>query len=161
MRDFNVITTGKDEWLTPPYIPASLGRFDLDPCQPICPPYTHATKGYNVNDDGFTKLWAGRVWLNPPYGKETFRWVGKLAEYGNGIALIFSRTETKGFHAHVLGKADALFFFKGRLKFFHVSGEQGQSAPAPSCLVAYGQDNVKAIEKAWENGEIAGKLIIL
>jgi hypothetical protein len=48
----------------------------------------------------------------------------------------FARTETKGFHREIWERADALFFFEGRLRFYHVDGSQGGSANAPSCLVA-------------------------
>ena len=100
---------------------------------------------YNIKDNGLVQLWEGRVWCNPPYGRETFKWIDKLATHGDGIALIFARTETIGFHDHIWNRADAIFFFKGRLKFHHVDGTQGGSANAPSCLVAYGKRNVNAL----------------
>lgn len=98
--------------------------------------------------------WFGRIWLNPPYGKETFKWLEKLHAHGDGIALIFSRTETIGFHAEVWNKADAIFFFKGRLKFHYVDGRQGDVANAPSCLIAYGANNVEAIANSGLNGKL-------
>jgi len=145
MKNYNPNTTNNPEWLTPPYIPRDLGEFDLDPCQPIEPPFTHAKHGYNILDDGLSKEWFGRVWCNPPYGRETWDWVEKLADHGNGIALVYARTETKGFHSQVWERADAVFFFKGRLKFYYVDGTEGGAATAPSCLVAYGQNNVEAM----------------
>lgn len=75
----------------------------------------------------------------------------------SGIALIFARTETKGFHREIWNKADAVFFFKGRLKFYHADGTQGGTANAPSCLVAYGKDNVQALEDCG----LEGKLVYL
>jgi len=155
--NFNSNTENKDEWLTPPEIVKSLGLFDLDPCQPIKPPFTHAVKGFNINDDGLSKDWHGRVFCNPPYGRETFKWLDKLSTHGNGIALIFARTETRGFHSEIWDKADAVFFFKGRLSFYHVNGKKGGTANAPSCLVAYGSNNVMALE----NSGIRGKLVKL
>lgn len=157
MKTFNTNTSNNDEWLTPPEIIKSLGEFDVDPCTPINRPWDTAKIHYNKNDDGFTKEWHGRVWCNPPYGRQTFEWIHKLAAHGNGMTLIFARTETLGFHYEVWDKADAIFFFKGRLKFHYVDGTQGLSANAPSCLVAYGQNNVEAIK----NANLNGKLIIL
>tara|TARA_B100000767_G_C19641129_1_gene482587 strand:- start:345 stop:827 length:483 start_codon:yes stop_codon:yes gene_type:complete len=157
MKTFNTNTKNNDEWLTPPEIIKSLGKFDVDPCTPINRPWDTAKIHYNKNDDGFTKEWHGRVWCNPPYGKETFKWINKLAAHGNGMTLIFARTETLGFHREVWDKANAIFFFKGRLKFHYVDGTQGECANAPSCLVAYGQNNVEAIK----NANLNGKLIIL
>lgn len=156
--NFNSNTENKDEWLTPPRIIKALGIFDLDPCAPISPPWHTAAKQYDIRDDGLKQNWEGRVWCNPPYGRETFKWIDKLATHGNGIALIFARTETIGFHEHIWNRADAIFFFKGRLKFFHVNGVEGGTANAPSCLVAYGRDNVNSL---IDFTEYPGQCIIL
>ena len=145
--NFNTNTKNNDEWLTPPEIIKSLGGFSLDPCSPIKRPWETAENHYTIEDDGLNKEWLGRVWCNPPYGKETFVWLDKLAAHGDGIALIFARTETKGFHSQIWEKADAVMFFKGRLRFHYVDGSRGDSANAPSCLVAYGSENVKALER--------------
>lgn len=64
-----------DEWLTPPSIIKALGPFDLDPCSPITPPWVIATNTYTVRDDGLAKRWAGRIFLNPPYGPLTGKWL--------------------------------------------------------------------------------------
>ena len=82
---------------------------------------------------------SGFVWCNPPYGTQTGLWLDRMARHNNGIALIFARTDTLNFHKHIFPKATALLFIKGRLTFFHVTGEKGDnSAGAPSVLVAYG-----------------------
>ena len=86
--------TVKDEWLTPPNVIESVGEFDLDPCSPINRPWDTAKNHYNILDDGYNKEWFGRVWCNPPYGKQTHKWLNRCADYGNAIALIFARTET-------------------------------------------------------------------
>lgn len=152
--NFNTNTKNNDEWLTPPEIIKSLGDFNLDPCSPIKRPWETAGSHYTIEDDGLNKEWFGRVWCNPPYGKETFTWLDKLADHGNGIALIFARTETRGFHSEIWEKADAVMFFKGRLRFHYVDGSKGDSANAPSCLVAYGVENVKALERSGLIGKI-------
>lgn len=87
----------KVEWLTPPELVQKLGEFDLDPCSPINPPFLHATNNFTTNHDGLTQKWFGRVYLNPPYGRGMELWLEKLKYHGNGIALIFARTETKCF----------------------------------------------------------------
>ena len=154
-------TDGKDEWLTPRYITDALGPFDLDPCSPINRPWDTASRYYTQLDDGLTNEWSGRVWCNPPYGTQTGKWMRKLSEHKNGIALIFSRTETKVFFENIWDKADAVFFFKGRINFCHVTGEEADPAGAPSCLIAYGKNNVQAIRSAQLEGKIEGKLIVL
>jgi hypothetical protein len=136
----------KDEWLTPPSIITALGPFDLDPCAPIDRPWETAREHYTINDDGYARPWFGRVWLNPPYGSDTGRWLRKLSEHGNGIALVFARTETEAFHRYVWPSADALFFFAGRLYFRHVTGQRANAnAGAPSVLIAYGRENAERL----------------
>lgn len=154
---FNTNTDNNDEWLTPPGIISALGEFDLDPCSPINRPWDTAKSHYNVNDDGLLQEWVGRVWCNPPYGRETFKWLDKLATHGNGTALIFARIETIGFHEQIWNKAHSIFFFKGRLKFHKVDGRQGDVANAPSCLVSYSENDTQKIR---ESG-LYGRLVIL
>lgn len=149
--------TGKDEWLTPPSLIKALGEFDLDPCSPIVRPWDTAKKHFNVNDNGLMQDWCGRVWCNPPYGNYAESWLEKCAMHGNAICLTFARTETKMFFRCVWDMADAVLFIKGRLKFFHVDGTEGDSAGAPSVLIAYGKGNVEILR----NCKIKGKFIDL
>jgi len=146
------ISRQKDEWLTPPNLIRALGEFDLDPCAPVRRPWDTAAHHYTVLDDGLKKSWFGRVWMNPPYGRETGIWLKKLKAHGNGIALVFARTETKMFFDCIWNHADGILFLRGRLAFFHVDGTGGGHAGAPSCLVAYGKRNVAAIRKSGLDG---------
>lgn len=148
----------KDEWLTPPEIIGDLGEFDLDPCSPINRPWPTAAHHYTIEDDGLSQPWHGRIWCNPPYGLEAARWLERLADHGNGIALIFARTETRMFFDHVWAKADAVLFLEGRLHFHHVDGTRARAnAGAPSVLVAYGYENRGALKSST----IPGKFICL
>ena len=128
-----------DTWLTPPYILEELGPFDLDPCSPVERPWPTAKKHLTIVDDGLSSDWIGRVWLNPPYGRETGKWMRKMAEHNYGTALIFARTETHVWFDYVWPKASAVCFIKGRLWFHKVDGSKGRSSGgAPSSLIAYG-----------------------
>lgn len=147
----------KVEWLTPPELVKQLGEFDLDPCSPIDAPFYHATNHYTIIDDGLSKEWKGRVYLNPPYGRGMELWLEKLKYHGNGIALIFARTETKCFFEHIWHDADAILFVKGRIKFYHVSGVQGGTPGAPSVFIAYGKENAIALQ----NSGIEGRFLSL
>lgn len=137
---------GKDEWLTPPYILKALGAFDLDPCAPVNRPWEMAKTHYTAMDNGLTKPWHGRVWCNPPYGAEAARWMERLADHGDGIALIFARTETAAWVEHVWAKATAVLFIAGRLHFHHVDGTRAPAnGGAPSALIAYGDSNAECL----------------
>ena len=131
--------SGKDEWLTPPSFIKSLGEFDLDPCSPVNRPWDTAKHHFTIEDNGLEQDFFGRVWLNPPYGRQTTKWLNKLSKHDNGIALIYARTETKMFFNFVWYKAKAILFLKGRVSFLNVDGSSpNYTAGAPSCLVAYG-----------------------
>ncbi|WP_454751631.1 DNA N-6-adenine-methyltransferase [Cupriavidus necator] len=135
-----------DEWLTPPEIVRALGTFDLDPCAPIVRPWDTAANHYTIEDDGLAQAWHGRVWCNPPFGREAVKWLRRMAEHGNGIALIPARTETAMFYECVWGIADAVLFLKGRPHFHFVDGRRADfNSGAPICLVAYGEDNAEAL----------------
>jgi hypothetical protein len=142
----------KVEWLTPPELVKSFGEFDLDPCSPIDAPFLHAKTNFTTIDDGLLKEWFGRVYLNPPYGRGMELWLEKLKIHGNGIALIFARTETKCFFQHIWNDADAILFVKGRIKFYHVSGIQGGTPGAPSVFIAYGKENAIALKDCGIEG---------
>lgn len=138
-----------DEWLTPPEILALLGEFDLDPCAPIIRPWSTARKHFTKLDDGLGKPWLGRVWLNPPFGQESVKWLRRMAAHGNGIALMAARTETVMFFETVWNRASGILFVKGRPHFHYVTGERAPfNSGAPICLAAYGQENGKILQRS-------------
>jgi len=143
----------KVEWLTPPDLVKKLGEFDLDPCSPINAPFLHAKTNFTIENNGLSKDWFGRVYCNPPYGRDMHLWLSKLEKHNNGIALIFARTETRCFFENVWDKADALLFVKGRIRFYHVSGIQGGTPGAPSVFVAYGRQNALALKESGIEGK--------
>lgn len=145
-------------WLTPPHILQALGSFDLDPCASLNRPWDTALHHYTIADDGLSKDWFGRVWLNPPYGNQMGVWLKKMAEHMDGVTLIFARTETKVFQQYIFEKADSILFIKNRLTFYTADGKPGRAnGGAPSVLVAYGEKNIAAID----DSEIPGKHLLL
>ena len=105
-------STGKNEWLTPPYLLDRLGEFDLDPYSPVNCPWDTARHHYTVGYD--TPL--------------IVRFIRKCVEHRNAIALTFARTDTRLFHELIFPYADTILFIRGRLRFYHVTREQGGSA---------------------------------
>lgn len=134
------MTSSKDDWETPQALFDELNavhRFTLDPCS------THenakCAKHYTAAEDGLAQSWAGEVvYCNPPYGRETGKWVKKCAEesrHAKVVLLIPARTDTAYFHDYIYHKAKVTFL-RGRLKF-----EQGGvpigCAPFPSMIVEW------------------------
>jgi hypothetical protein len=146
-------------WLTPPELIEKLGPFDLDPCAAPSPrPWPTASRHIELPEDGLSADWSGHIWLNPPYSFAAWKWLDKLAAHGDGIALIFARTETAGFVSQVWEKATGVLFLHGRLYFYRPDGSRaGANSGAPSCLVAYGQ---RAAEKLM-TADITGTYVPL
>lgn len=129
-----------EEWYTPNHILRRvvdvLGAIDLDPCSNFSKSVP-ATRHFTKADDGLSKTWEGRVYMNPPYGDAISSWVQKLiTEYGSGnvteaLALIPARVDTAWFKKF---SECAVLFVWGRLKF----SESENSAPFPSAIVYLG-----------------------
>lgn len=128
-----------DTWLTPTWLLDRLGEFDLDPCPPN-------------GTDGLTMEWFGRVWLNPPYSKNSL-FMEKMANHKNGLAIVFARTETKWFQKWVFPYAHSILFFNRRIKFLKEDGSLPKgTAGAPSVLISYTHFDTGILEKCQDLG---------
>lgn len=145
---------GKNEWITPLEITKSLGKFDLDPCAPIVPPWLHAKFMYTVNNNGLIQPWFGRVWLNPPYDSRTLgMWMKKMASHNNGIALLFNRSCRSDFHDIIYPFADSMLLLRSRITFYHIDGTRADAnGGAPNVFFAYGEQNSQAIAESGLRG---------
>lgn len=134
------MTSKTPEWNTPQHIVAATLRLfkniDLDPCADAglrIPAGCHYTK----QDNGLQYQWFGKVYLNPPYGRQIGVWVKKLMfEYSclhvtEAVVLLPARTDTKWF---IRLCEHPVLFLDGRLKFNDGSG----SAPFPSAICYLG-----------------------
>lgn len=136
-----------DEWLTPPEWIEKLGPFNLDPCCPHKMPWKTADIMLTKDDNGLEAYWGqGRIWLNPPFGREPRIWLEKLAWCRNGIALVAARTETKWFYDMIWKKAEGICFVSKRPHFHYPDGSRAPfNSGAPICLVAYGLNNAEVL----------------
>jgi len=157
--------TGESEWYTPfEYIVCAksvMGCFDIDPASSeIANKTIGAKKYYTFSDDGLSKEWKGKVWMNPPYSAELVRlFIAKYAENvknGNiieGMVLVNNATETQWFNQLVY-VSSAVLFPSGRIKFLDPSGKPG--APLQGQALVYHGNNVKSfISNFSEFGWIA------
>lgn len=127
--------TGENEWYTPQeHIDAAykvLGAIDLDPASSeIANQRVQAGRIFTITDDGLTKEWGGKVWMNPPYAQPHIaNFIEKLAsEYEAGrvteaIALTHNYTDTQWFHRAALSCA-AICFTRGRIGFLSPEGKR-------------------------------------
>ena len=152
---FMNIDTGEKTWLTPPHIIEALGPFDLDPCCPPTMPWRTATQMVHWPNDGLKVDWTGRrVWCNPPYGRDAVPFLRKMAENktGGGILLVFARTDTAAWQDWIFPHAYGILFLRGRLRFHRPDGTQGETASAPSALVAYSELDFACLRESGLRG---------
>ena len=130
-----------DMWATPHDFFDALDaefHFTLDACavkeNAKCEAY------YTPEQDGLDQPWTGRVWCNPPYGRNVGQWVKKAHDTASGggfvVMLLPARTDTRWFHDYIYGKTEVRFI-KGRLKF----GSCQNAAPFPSMVVIFGGEH--------------------
>ena len=129
-----MFSSNTGDWYTPPEIVEAVrelfGIIDLDPCSnsheaPNVPALVHFTR----EDDGLSREWFGRVYVNPPYGKGIGPWIEKVREEHEAgrvtaaVVLVKAATDTRWFR--VLSERYPRCEVAGRLKF------SGCKAPAP------------------------------
>ena len=162
-NSINKTNSGNPEWYTPAYIidaaRNTMGSIDCDPASNITAQqhikakvyYTEATNGINKN-------WMGTTWLNPPYftgnknkpGINSFS-AKLLKEIKNGnvkqaIFLAQAKTDTKWFQS-LKGKADAVMFTRGRIKFVDAQGKEGGSPGYGSVFFYFGSNKKQFIKE--------------
>jgi phage N-6-adenine-methyltransferase len=131
--------TGENECYTPVKFldtaRAVLGSFDLDPASSeAAQRVVKAARFYTKQDDGLTKPWHGRVWLNPPYGRLLMsQFVAKLLDelqagnVSSAILLAHSFTDAAWWQS-AFSSANAICFAQGRIRFVNPEGVPTTSA---------------------------------
>jgi hypothetical protein len=143
-------------WLTPPEILSALGPFDLDPCAAPEPrPWPTAARHITLPECGLVDEWSGRVWCNPPFGSNTEAWLKRMAAHGNGIALVFARTETEMFQRHVWPYIHAALFLAKRPHFYRPDGTRAAgNSGGPIVLLAYSAKDAEDLMTCGLNGAL-------
>lgn len=135
----------------------ALGEFDL------CP--TGVPFGPRPGPEELRKRWElpyeGRIWLNPLSSPQTVKWLQRLANHGNGIAVVRASTDTVWFHDLVLNQATAITFLKRRIRLHQDPVPGVQVTPVAACLAAYGRENADALHKATAERKTDGRTIAL
>ena len=121
-----------NSWLTPLSLVHALGEFDLDPCGFNF--HRTAKEVIQLPENGLSREWHGRIWLNPPYGKHQQEWLHRMNDHKNGIALIFARLETKWIQKFI---ADGFFMIEGRIKFLKEDLTESSNAGCGSILIPF------------------------
>lgn len=142
------------EWYTPPEITYAarrvLGRIDLDPSScALANTLVRAARYYTKDEDGLTKPWYGRMWLNPPV-RQRLWWERLVREWQAG------RVEVAVYHMYNneflrRGQASPVppqhfphLIYKDRVKGWGPNGENRRPPVASACvLVGGGRETVE------------------
>ena len=127
------------DWETPQELYDELNKefdFTLDACATA--ETAKAKAWFTVSDNALTLDWTGRVYMNPPYGREISAWIEKAYREAQThadvvVCLVPSRTDTRWWHDYCM--QGEIRFIKGRLHFKR-AGDTGP-APFPSAIVVF------------------------
>lgn len=144
-------SSNSNNWSTPQHVFDALHdefHFSLDVCASAG--NAKCKRFFNQAQNGLLQDWAGRCWMNPPYGRGIGAWMKKAADSAdNGavvVCLVPARTDTVWWHEQVMARADEVRLVRGRLKF----GDGTGSAPFPSAVVVYRPGARPVQVSAWE-----------
>lgn len=124
-----------DLWETPQWLFDKYNQeyhFTLDAC--AIPENAKCSRFFSPEQDGLSQEWTGRVWCNPPYGRQIGKWVQKAHDSTAEVVVMLlpARTDTAWFHDLCL-RGGQVCFLRGRLKF----GGATNSAPFSSMIVIF------------------------
>lgn len=152
--------SGNNEWYTPPeYIQAArevMGEIDLDPASSEIANkmIVKAKRFYSEDNDGLSKKWRGRVWMNPPYSSELIgRFTAKLCEHirsgdiTEAVVLVNNATEAAWFE-DMADLASTVMFTYSRVKFLDVDLNP-RGAPLQGQALLYFGANYKKFIKSF------------
>lgn len=151
--------SGNNEWYTPSkYVELArevMGGIDTDPAtSEVANRTVQAAQIYTADDDGRTKVWAGRVWMNPPYAQplmgdfaEAVASKFESGEIEQACILVNNATETQWFQ-RMLVSATAVCFPKSRIKFIDPDGKPS-GAPLQGQAILYMGSSVEAFKQAF------------
>lgn len=137
--------TGDEESYTPSaYIESAvevMGRIDLDPASnEMAQSTVNADHFYTAENDGLTKEWRGKVWMNPPYTARVINvFISKLVshyaagEVTEAIVLTNNNTDTSWFH-EAANNAAAVCFTSGRINFLKRDGSKSSPTNGQSFI---------------------------
>lgn len=152
-----ILSSESNDWYTPAvYIEAArvvMGGIDLDPasCE-LANRTVRADRYFDQSADGLSLDWAGRVWLNPPYGRGGAKaWSRKLiTEHERGtvsqaVLLVNASTDTRWFQPFW---AYPICFVRGRIRFAK-AGFRGYRGPTHGSAFVYFGGRVKRFRKTF------------
>ena len=137
------IVNKNPNWETPQELfDEACRKYKVRPSLDVCATRRNKKCALFFSKDSLSKQWNKSFFMNPPYGKNVIdKWIKYAYEQHKkhnvtGIALIFSKTETKCWHKYIQDIAD-VHFIRGRVHFELDGKKVVNSAPYGSCWVIW------------------------
>ena len=137
MRPARAKGTGAESWYTPREIIEAarsvMGGIDLDPASSDeANAVVRAEKFYTAEDDGLSREWHGRVWMNPPYTRGLVgRFTDRLIEeriagrVEQGVVLVNAQTDAAWWQ-RLARAAEVVCVTEGRVRFWRSVGSASE-----------------------------------
>jgi hypothetical protein len=157
--------SGDPEWNTPSrYIEMArdvMGGIDCDPASNEAAQATiRATLYYTAADDGLTRDWHGRTWLNPPYAHPLVaQFADKLLSdidtgYTSEAIVLTNNCADTAWHRRLQERCALMCHHVGRIKFESGSGRESNGNAVGQTLVYFGPNRDKFASVFREIGSI-------
>lgn len=163
-------SSDSNEWYTKAeYVNAArevMGAIDLDPasCE-LANRTVKAAQFYTIDDNGLSQSWSGRVWLNPPYGRDgndsnQALWSARLikefcdGDVSEAVLLVNSVTDCQWFQPLW---DFPICFTDHRIRFYNSDGE-GNSPTHGNAFVYFGSQADRFAEIFSQFGAIVKRV---
>jgi len=166
-----IIASQSNEWYTPKkYVDAArevMGDIDLDPASnEFANQIVQAKSFYSAERDGLKQEWQGRVWLNPPYGKQAGEssqaiWTDRLMsehQKGNVAEAILLVNAAIGNSWFTPLKDFPICFPDSRINFYRREADVGHATHG-SALVYFGTQADKFVRVFSRFGAVMMRVI--
>ena len=158
-----MVSSKSNEWATPSGLFDELDKefhFTLDPCATSA--NAKCNRYFTADDDGLKQSWANEVvFMNPPYGGHTDKWLRKAwqssLEGAVVVCLIVSSTDRSYWHDYIFPHAAEVRWLRGRITF----GEAKSTAPFASAIVIFQKHNELQKQVFYNRKESCCQQVIL
>lgn len=158
MLNAALMSSARPDWNTPREIVDLAteffgGKIACDPCSnPGSIVGARVEYMLERGENGLELPWFNGTYINPPYGRSIGEWTSRAAGSSvDVVGLLPARTDARWWQRDVFGRATAICFVRGRLKFLGAPA----SAPFPSAIVYW---DAHSGVRDWQFEDVFGRI---